>query len=508
MNAPNKIDMLTALRLTREGRLDEAMAAIRRSLSPATPSDGASSSDLPPLPPLPGGAGLPRFSIPGALSGLVRRFGRFRTAHGFEESREEGSMPESGQDAEEQAKPANDLTIDLVAEEPSKTTGRDTTRIDESLVEGLNPTVDEALRPTPLERVQPVAPQPVAARRVRKPIAEKRAESPQKTPSRRPARKLEGAKIRGVKLEGLKLEAFNLDRIFAPAVARSPAPAGEVGRFEQRNFSNAAGARAYKLYVPSRLASDPLPLLVMLHGCTQSPDDFAAGTRMNQIAEEQKFLVAYPAQTSSANMGKCWNWFNSGDQRRDQGEPSLIAGITREIIENFPVEPERVYIAGLSAGGAAAANMGSLYPDLYAAIGVHSGLACGSASDMPSAFTAMKQGATAPKSPSGGKAVPAIVFHGDRDTTVHPANGDEVVVQARRGADLQATVTSGVAPGGRKFTRTIHADPTGLPVAEQWILHGAGHAWSGGDAAGSYTDPRGPDASREMMRFFARHRVK
>jgi poly(hydroxyalkanoate) depolymerase family esterase len=508
MNAPNKIDMLAALRLTREGRLDEAMAAIRRSLSPATPSDATSSFDLPTLPPLPGGAGLPRFSIAGALGGLVRRFARFRPAHEVEESREQGFKQEFREDAEEQADPANVATIGLMVQE------RVATPVDES----LDLTVEEALQPAPLERVQPVAPVavaplpvpplPVPPRRVRKPIAEKRAESPEKTPNRRPARKLEGAKLQGLKLEGLKLEAFNLERIFAPAVARAPVGAPGERRFEQRSFSNAAGSRAYKLYVPSGHADEPLPLLVMLHGCTQSPDDFAAGTRMNLIAEEQKFLVAYPAQPSSANMGKCWNWFNSGDQRRDNGEPSIIAGITREIMEKFPVEPERVYIAGLSAGGAAAANMGSLYPDLYAAIGVHSGLACGAASDMPSAFTAMKQGATATKSRLGGETVPAIVFHGDRDTTVHPANGDDVVVQAKGGANLQATVTSGVAAGGRKFTRTVHADAKGLPVAEHWILHGAGHAWSGGDASGSYTDPRGPDASREMMRFFARHRVK
>jgi poly(hydroxyalkanoate) depolymerase family esterase len=245
----------------------------------------------------------------------------------------------------------------------------------------------------------------------------------------------------------------------------------------------------------------------MLHGCTQSPDDFAVGTRMNQIAEEQKFLVAYPAQASSANFGKCWNWFSSADQQRDQGEPSLIAGITREIIAQFPVDSARVYVAGLSAGGAAAANMGALYPDLYAAIGVHSGLACGSASDMSSGFAAMKQGASA-KSRRGDGSVPAIVFHGDQDATVHPANSDEVVIQATSGADLQASVTSGVAPGGRKFTRTVHADDAGRPVAEQWTLHGAGHAWSGGDPAGSFTDPRGPDASREMMRFFSQHRLK
>jgi poly(hydroxyalkanoate) depolymerase family esterase len=276
-------------------------------------------------------------------------------------------------------------------------------------------------------------------------------------------------------------------------------------RFEDHTYADANGARSYKLYVPSRFAGEAIPLVVMLHGCTQSPDDFAAGTQMNALAEEQLFLVAYPAQPQSANAQKCWNWFNAGDQRRDYGEPALIAGITRQIMGEFPVDATRVYIAGLSAGGAAAAIMGSTYPDLFAAIGVHSGLACGAASDMPSAFSAMRQGGKGKRSGTGSP-VPTIVFHGDRDTTVSAINGDQVIGQSRAGADLKIDVTSGTSDGGITYTRTRHSDRQDTPVLEQWVLHGAGHAWSGGSAAGSYTDPRGPDASREMMRFFMHHR--
>jgi poly(hydroxyalkanoate) depolymerase family esterase len=247
----------------------------------------------------------------------------------------------------------------------------------------------------------------------------------------------------------------------------------------------------------------------MLHGCTQSPDDFAAGTRMNALAEEHGLLVLYPAQPSSANAQKCWNWFSPGDQRRDQGEPSLIAGMTRQVMREHAVDPRRVYIAGLSAGGAAAAIMGQAYPDIYAAVGVHSGLACGAARDLPSAFAAMRLGAAhAPLRPSDAqRVIPTIVFHADRDTTVHPRNGDQVIAQSGAAAvtGLRTEVQRGQVAGGHAYTRTIHADAGGQTVLEQWLIHGGGHAWSGGSPAGSYTDPRGPDASCEMLRFFLDH---
>ncbi len=248
----------------------------------------------------------------------------------------------------------------------------------------------------------------------------------------------------------------------------------------------------------------------MLHGCTQSPDDFAAGTRMNAFAEEQTCLVLYPAQTAAANAQKCWNWFSPGDQQREQGEPALIAGATRQIMRDYAVDPQRVYVAGLSAGGAAAAIMGATYPDLYAAVGVHSGLACGAASDLASALAAMRQGEAAASRRSGSgsgapRTVPTIVFHADQDHTVHPRNGEQVIRQARAGADLRTEVQPGHVAGGHAYSRTLYTDASGQAVLEQWVVHGGGHAWAGGSPAGSYTDPRGPDATREMLRFFLEH---
>ena len=294
-----------------------------------------------------------------------------------------------------------------------------------------------------------------------------------------------------------------------------PVPVRGTGRFLDGVFSNAAGRREYKLYVPGGHDGRPLPLLVMLHGCSQSPDDFAAGTGMNELAEQSDCLVLYPAQTASANMSRCWNWFSPSDQQRDKGEPSLIAGMTRQVMADYGCEPRRVYIGGLSAGGAAAAIMGIAYPDLYAAIGVHSGLACGAANGLLSAFTAMRRGepllVAAPGGPPNDanrrEIMPTIVFHGDRDTTVHPLNGDQVIAQSRATASiaLKTRTESGRVPDGHAWSRIIHTDPGGRVVLEQWVIHGAGHAWSGGCAKVSYIDPLGPDATREMLRFFLGH---
>jgi poly(hydroxyalkanoate) depolymerase family esterase len=277
------------------------------------------------------------------------------------------------------------------------------------------------------------------------------------------------------------------------------------GEFIAASCTNRAGSRAYKLYIPSSYRGEPLPLVVMLHGCKQNPDDFAAGTAMNALAEQQHCLVAYPAQTKKANGSNCWNWFESAHQAREHGEPSIIADITRDVMRTHRVDPDRVYIAGMSAGGAMAAIVGAAYPELYAAVGVHSGLPVGAARDLPSALSAMKRGAHDARR-SGAPVPPVIVFHGDRDTTVHPRNGSQVLEQSAGADGAHAAETErGEAAGGRGYTRTVQRDASGRAIAEHWVVHGAGHAWSGGHKSGSYTDPKGPDASREMLRFFYTH---
>ena len=278
-----------------------------------------------------------------------------------------------------------------------------------------------------------------------------------------------------------------------------------AGEFLSRSYQNGSGARAYRLYIPGGYRGDPVPLVVMLHGCKQSPQDFAAGTRMNQHAEDLTCLVAYPEQSTTANSSRCWNWFRPEDQQRGYGEPALIAGITRQVMSDFAVDAARVYIAGLSAGGAAAAIMGSAYADLYAAVGIHSGLAAGIAQDMPSAFAAMHHGGQVRHIAGGMPIVPTIVFHGDRDGTVNPQNAELILAQAAAGIELEKRVERDRVPAGHAYTRTRYIDRAGSVLLELWVVHGAAHAWSGGSRDGSYTDPNGPDATREMLRFFGYH---
>ena len=298
------------------------------------------------------------------------------------------------------------------------------------------------------------------------------------------------------------------------------APVLERGQCVRSAYTNAAGTRGYNAYIPLNRDARALPLVVMLHGCEQNPDDFAAATRMNALADEYGFIVVYPSQADSANVSKCWNWFQTAHQQRDRGEPSLVVGITRQVLAEYAGDSRRVYVAGLSAGGAMAAVMGTTYPDVYAAVGVHSGLAYAAASDVPSAFAAMRGAGSRrarleSRPAASARAVPTIVFHGDQDATVHPINGDELIARASHAAtaapeaefsERERTVEHGTA-GGRAYTRTVYRNAGGTLMMEQWLVHGAAHAWSGGSAKGSFSDPSGPDASREMLRFFLSHQI-
>ena len=282
-----------------------------------------------------------------------------------------------------------------------------------------------------------------------------------------------------------------------PEPAVKPGPAGQF--ISGSHTEGTAGSREYKLYIPPASFDEPLPLVVMLHGCTQNPDDFAAGTGMNDAALKRGFYVLYPAQTQHANSSRCWNWFKHNHQKRGRGEPALLAGMTKDVMSRYNIDPKRVYVAGLSAGGAMAAILGDAYPDLFAAVGVHSGLATGSATNVQTALSVMQTGA-APTAARTTASPPTIVFHGDKDATVNPVNGEQVLA-ASAGAHKPETKRAKSA-NGRDYTQRVYKEAGGRVVAEHWAVHGAGHAWSGGSARGSYTDGTGPDASEEMMRFF------
>jgi poly(hydroxyalkanoate) depolymerase family esterase len=290
-------------------------------------------------------------------------------------------------------------------------------------------------------------------------------------------------------------------RLLPPAA--EPAP----GQWLAGSFAHQHRHIAYKLFVPAKGTGQRRPLLLMLHGCTQDPDDFAAGTQMNRLAAERGFLALYPTQTKQHNAAKCWNWFLPQHQQRERGEPALLAALTRSVMADHAVDPARVYVAGLSAGGAMADIMGRTHPELFAAVGVHSGLPIGAAKDLMSALSAMKNGA--PVAARTGPVRPTIVFHGDADQTVHPRNGEEVAtaaLAAEAGAGVpKAHEMQGRSKQGRAYARRTYADAHGRIAVEHWLLHGAGHAWAGGSAEGSFTDPAGPDASAEMLRFFLSH---
>lgn len=294
--------------------------------------------------------------------------------------------------------------------------------------------------------------------------------------------------------------------LHGPGIAKGPA-----GRFDTSSYVNAAGARTYRLYVPTGCAGQPLPLVVMLHGGTQDGAMFASATGMNDLAERDTFLVAYPEQAQSANAGRYWNWFEPAHQRRGTGEPSLIAGITGQVVDRYGIDTARIYVAGFSAGGAMAAVMAATYPDVYAAAGVHSGLPFASAGDVTSAFAAMRNGPARSASPTG-TFFPLIIFHGDRDATVADVNAGHLIEDAlatahseRAGTAMTAVTSRGRIPAGHGYTRTRYQGPSGVTVAERWTIHGGGHCWFGGAPGESYTDPRGPSASEAIIGFFDGH---
>ena len=304
------------------------------------------------------------------------------------------------------------------------------------------------------------------------------------------------------------------------AKARVPTVPELPGSFDHVAIEHAGVDQSYRLFVPPSAANGkPMPLVLMLHGCTQNPDDFATGTGMNQAAAEAGALVVYPAQLRNANPNACWNWFTPEHQQRGGGEPDLLVEMVRDVMARHPVDPQRIYVTGLSAGGAMASLLGREYPELFAAVGVHSGLQAGAANNMMGALSAMKSGAKGlPKVAAAAKPgdVPAlIVFHGDADATVSPRNGEQLVesaVQQLGGDSVKSETLQGHSAAGQAYTRTLFHAPAAQSKGdandvriEQWTLHGAGHAWSGGAANGSHTDPRGVSATQEMLRFFLEH---
>lgn len=301
--------------------------------------------------------------------------------------------------------------------------------------------------------------------------------------------------------------------LLAPS-ATAPSTDADKGRFVSGVFQIGARSIDYKLYIPGGEHTAPLPLVVMLHGCGQDAADFARGTGMNELAEQAQCLVLYPEQSCEASWNRCWNWYDQAHHERDEGEPALIAGLTRHIVAQHAADATRVSVAGLSSGGAMAVIMGRTYPDLFMAVGCHSGLPHRSATSEMGALSAMRAGAdlSAAKQSMPTASIPVIVFHGDGDNTVHQKNSADVVQQSIECYMARAPHDAGALAvheetgedGGRSFTRHTHCGKRGEVVAEHWTIHGSGHAWSGGNLRGSYTDTRGPDASREMLRFFMR----
>lgn len=266
-------------------------------------------------------------------------------------------------------------------------------------------------------------------------------------------------------------------------------PAGS--RFESGRHDGPHGARDYRIFLPS--PDRPIRgMVMMLHGCTQTAPDFAIGTQMHRQAEQNGWIVLYPEQGRGHNTSRCWNWFRPQDQGRAGGEPALLAGLAVLVAEEHGISAQHCFVAGLSAGGAMAAILGQTYPDVFRAVGIHSGLAPGSANDVVTAFAAMRGD---PLHSAEALRLPAIIFHGSADSTVAPRNAGHLAGHLR---DTGKRVGQGSA---QRCDILSGQNEAGHPV-EVWRIAGGGHAWSGGNPKGSYTDPAGPDASAEMARFF------
>lgn len=306
---------------------------------------------------------------------------------------------------------------------------------------------------------------------------------------------------------GETLRALRIRPMIPPSApeAPEPAPAPDLGeRFLKRAYRGPAGSLDYRLYLPADHERRELALVLMLHGCLQDPEDFALGTKMNDLAEEFGLIVAYPHQPRRANPQGCWNWFDRRHQNRGSGEPAKLAGLAQALAKEFDVRRERVFAAGLSAGGAMAEILAAAYPDVFDAVGIHSGLPYKSAGDVPSAFAAMKGTAAFDPAPlaASDRRSRKIIFHGLADGTVNPVNGERILDEVER-SDISLTRSDLDWPieGGR-VSRVALKDADGRPAAEQWLVEGGGHAWFGGDPRGSYTQNVGLDASRVMVRFF------
>jgi len=310
----------------------------------------------------------------------------------------------------------------------------------------------------------------------------------------------------GAVLKQLRAAQSLMPQAMTGPTGREVSPGTPVGaQYLVRRHSSAAGSRGYKLYLPASQSKGPKGLILMLHGCHQNPDDFAAGTHMNAMAEKHGLAIAYPAQTGGHNAASCWNWFTPGNQVRGAGEPAILASLARKLAKELGLGRDAVFVAGLSAGGAMAAILADVYPDVFSAAGVHSGLARGAAHNAISAISAMRTGDAPARARTAVAArsdpVRRIVFHGDSDGTVHPANA-AAIVAAAMGGNVTPSKVSKRSVRGRSYARSEFAGPDGVVLLEQWMLEGADHAWSGGRAAGSYTDGKGPDASAQMIRFF------